>query len=114
MNEQSLDINAHFVKRSGLVARATIDRSGRVIEANTLFESIFGAGRDVAEITTLPVGLSWGDLLATQAPSRLTLLSRTSSNTFTGWLYPAAAAGLVAFCFQTAVLDALVWPYYFR
>ena len=31
-----------------------------------------------------------------------------------GWLYPAAVAGLVAFCVQTAVLDAIVWPYYFR
>jgi hypothetical protein len=31
-----------------------------------------------------------------------------------GWLYAAAVAGLLAFCFQTAVLDALVWPAYFR
>mgnify|MGYP007073196478 CR=1 FL=1 len=31
-----------------------------------------------------------------------------------GWLFPAAVGGLVAFCLQTAVLDALVWPHYFR
>ncbi len=31
-----------------------------------------------------------------------------------GWLYPAAVAGLIAFCVQTAVLDALVWPSFFR
>jgi hypothetical protein len=28
--------------------------------------------------------------------------------------YLAAVAGLAAFCFQTAVLDALIWPYYFH
>ena len=28
--------------------------------------------------------------------------------------YVAAVAGLAAFCFQTAVLDALIWPAYFR
>lgn len=28
--------------------------------------------------------------------------------------YLLAVAGLAAFCFQTAVLDALIWPHYFR
>jgi hypothetical protein len=29
------------------------------------------------------------------------------------WVYGLAIAGSVAFCIQTAVLDALVWPWYF-
>lgn len=31
-----------------------------------------------------------------------------------GWWYRFAVLGLVAFCFQTAVLDALVWTRFFR
>jgi hypothetical protein len=30
-----------------------------------------------------------------------------------GWPYALAVAGCAAFCFQTAVLDALVWPAFF-
>ncbi|UCG84418.1 MAG: hypothetical protein JSW38_06275 [Dehalococcoidia bacterium] len=29
------------------------------------------------------------------------------------WAFGLAVAGSVAFCWQTAVLDALVWPKYF-
>jgi hypothetical protein len=31
-----------------------------------------------------------------------------------GWWYRFALIGLAAFCFQTAVLDALVWTWFFR
>ena len=31
-----------------------------------------------------------------------------------GWAFRAAIAGCLAFCLQTAVLDALVWPAYFH
>jgi hypothetical protein len=30
------------------------------------------------------------------------------------WWYRLAVLGLVAFCFQTAVLDGLVWTWFFR
>ena len=89
LNDRIAEINAHFVSRSGLVMRALIDRSGRVIEANTLFESIFGPGDEVAELATLIDGSSWADILAEPVSVPLSLESKTTEAAFVGRLYPA-------------------------
>lgn len=61
--------------------------------------------RWVIRIVLAMVGLGSLALLA----ALLTL--RTDSSSYAYWL---AVAGSAAFCLQTAVLDALVWPAFFR
>jgi hypothetical protein len=61
--------------------------------------------------------LWWGIrlvLLVTGAASLALLAAIASSIEDWSPLRVTAVAGAIAFCFQTAVLDALVWPYFFR
>jgi hypothetical protein len=64
------------------------------------------------------VGLYWAIriTLAVVGLGSLTLLMallslRTGGSSYAYWL---AVAGSAAFCLQTAVLDALVWPAFFK
>jgi uncharacterized membrane protein len=64
------------------------------------------------------MGLYWAIriVLAVVGLGSLALLAallslRTGGSSHAYWL---AVAGSAAFCFQTAVLDALVWPAFFR
>jgi hypothetical protein len=37
----------------------------------------------------------------------------TSNFDHSNWLYFASIIGLIFFCIQTMLLDALIWPYYY-
>ena len=71
-----------------------------------------------AAIGSHSIGLYWAIriVLAVVGLGSLALLAallslRADGSSFAYWL---AVAGSAAFCFQTAVLDALVWPAFFR
>jgi hypothetical protein len=53
-------------------------------------------------------------LLVTGAASIALLAAIVTSTDDWNVLRTLAVAGAIAFCFQTAILDALVWPYFFR
>ena len=67
---------------------------------------------------TDPSGLLWVGIrivLFTVGVSSVTLLLIFFYSNFerSSWLYAAGIAGLIPFCIQTMILDALIWPYYF-